>query len=144
MIHLIKFEGEIIRRVLANHSMTEEEICESAGIRLAITQEDFEGMPENGKYDLNELEFSSCNLKWAIIDRCEHDEFLNVFAERELALSAADREWFFMTEHDKKQRVSFVVGLVNVELDDNGQYQYFEYEDGSIDSDIYEIAETYK
>lgn len=52
----VKFDGEIIGSVLTNHSMTDEEICEMAGVDLAITQEDFEGMPENGKYDLEELE----------------------------------------------------------------------------------------
>lgn len=53
---LIKFEGEVIGEILTNHSMTEEEICEYAGVELAVTEEDFEGMPENGKYNLEELE----------------------------------------------------------------------------------------
>lgn len=53
---VVKFDGEEIGRVLANHSMTDEEICEACGVELAITEEDFEDMPENGKYDLDELE----------------------------------------------------------------------------------------
>ena len=54
--YVVKFDGKEIGRVLTNHSMTDEEICESCGVELAITEEDFEGMPENGKYDLDELE----------------------------------------------------------------------------------------
>ena len=56
MKYIVKFENEVIGSVTTNHSMTDEEICEMAGVALAITQEDFEGMPENGKYDLDELE----------------------------------------------------------------------------------------
>lgn len=81
---------------------------------------------------------------WAIIERKEHEEFLLVFADKDLALSAADYCWNYMTEHDRKHCISFVVGLVNVESDDNGDYQYYEDENGNIDSDIYEIAETFK
>ena len=58
MRYIIKFDGEEIGAVTTNHSMTDEEICEMAGVELAITQEDFEGMPENGKYDLDELEIA--------------------------------------------------------------------------------------
>jgi hypothetical protein len=56
MIFVIKSNGEVVGNVLANHSMTDEEICEAAGVELAMTQDDFENMPENGKYDLDELE----------------------------------------------------------------------------------------
>lgn len=56
---VVKFDGEEIGSVLTNHSMTNAEICEMAGVELAVTQEDFEGMPENGKYDLDELEIIS-------------------------------------------------------------------------------------
>lgn len=52
----VKYDGEILGSVLTNHGMTDEEICEMAGVELAITREDFENMPENGKYDLEELE----------------------------------------------------------------------------------------
>lgn len=48
-------DGEVIGTVLSNHSMTDEEICEAAGIELAQTQEDYENMPENGMYDLDDL-----------------------------------------------------------------------------------------
>lgn len=56
MRKLIKFNGEVIGSVLTNHSMTFEEICEIGGITLARTQEDYEGMPENGMYDPDDLE----------------------------------------------------------------------------------------
>jgi hypothetical protein len=52
----VKFENEVLGTVLTNHNMTADEICEMAGVELAITQEDFENMPENGKYYLEELE----------------------------------------------------------------------------------------
>lgn len=56
MKYIVKFENEVIGSVTANHSMTDEEICEMAGVALAITEEDFMNMPENGMYDLSELE----------------------------------------------------------------------------------------
>lgn len=59
MRHIIKFEGDVIGQVLSNHSMTPEEICEMAGVELAITQDDYEHSPENGKYIMDCLEFVS-------------------------------------------------------------------------------------
>ena len=56
MKHVIKFDGKIIAELTTNHSMTNEEICEACGIEIAITQEDFEGLPENGMYDIDDLE----------------------------------------------------------------------------------------
>lgn len=56
MRKLIKYNGEVIGSVLTNHSMTLEEICEIAGVELAVTEEDYEGLPENGKYDWETLE----------------------------------------------------------------------------------------
>ena len=55
---LVKYDGEVIGSVLTNHNMSAEEICDFAGVELAVTQEDFQGMPENGKYDLDELEIA--------------------------------------------------------------------------------------
>lgn len=52
------FDGEtdkLIGKLICNHRMTDEEICDACGIKLAKTQEDFEGMPENGMYDLGML-----------------------------------------------------------------------------------------
>ena len=53
MRYVIKFDGKEIGAVIANHSMTDEEICEMADVKLMVTQEDFEN--EDG-YDLNDLE----------------------------------------------------------------------------------------
>lgn len=58
MKYIVKFENEVIGSVTTNHSMTDEQICEMAGVELAITEEDFMNMPENGKYDLSELEIA--------------------------------------------------------------------------------------
>lgn len=83
--------------------------------------------------------------KWAIIDTREHEEDIVVFGSKEIAVVVADAMWNVeMTSHDRECRVSFIVGLINVELDDNGYYQYYEDEDGNIDSAIYDIAETFK
>lgn len=83
--------------------------------------------------------------KWAIIDRCEHEEFLTVCMNKGSAINLANHVWNHeLSNSDKKSRVSFVVGLVNVELDDNEEYQYFEDEHGNIDADIYETAKVYK
>ena len=53
MRYLIKFENETIGSVMTNNSLTDEQICEIAGVKLAVTKEDFES--ENG-YALEELE----------------------------------------------------------------------------------------
>lgn len=53
MRYLIKFENETIGSVMTNNSLTDEQICELAGVKLAVTKEDFEN--ENG-YALEELE----------------------------------------------------------------------------------------
>ena len=53
MRYLIKFENETIGSVMTNNSLTDEQICELAGVKLAVTKEDFES--ENG-YALEELE----------------------------------------------------------------------------------------
>lgn len=82
MKYIVKFENEVIGSVTTNHSMTDEEICDFAGVELAITQEDFEGMPENGKYDLDELEFEDeettnyDGVKWGWIPEAERKELL--------------------------------------------------------------------
>lgn len=56
MKRIIRFEGEIIAELTTNHSMTDEEVCEACGIELARTQEDYENIPENGMYDIDDLE----------------------------------------------------------------------------------------
>lgn len=55
MVWLIKFKNKVIGRTITNRSMTSEEICEKAGIALAATQEDYENVPENGMYALEDL-----------------------------------------------------------------------------------------
>lgn len=45
--------NEVLAEVMANHSMTIEEACELADIKLMVTQEDWEN--EDG-YDVNDLE----------------------------------------------------------------------------------------
>ena len=56
MKYIIKEDDKVIGTLLTNRSMTAEEICEAAGVELAVTQEDFEGMPGNGKHGLDALE----------------------------------------------------------------------------------------
>lgn len=53
---VVKINEEVLGRVLTNHTMTNEEICLTAGVDLAVTEEGFNGIPQNGKYDLAELE----------------------------------------------------------------------------------------
>ncbi len=54
-----KENNEVIAALTTNRRMTQEEVCEACGIELAITQEDYDGMPENGKYDIECLDFTS-------------------------------------------------------------------------------------
>lgn len=53
---IVKFNGEVLGSVLTNRSMTDEEICEMAGVELARTEEDYDGAPENGKYIFDDLD----------------------------------------------------------------------------------------
>ena len=53
---LVKYENELLGSVLTNHRMSDEEICDFAGVDLARTQEEYENSPENGKYILDDLE----------------------------------------------------------------------------------------
>jgi hypothetical protein len=48
-------DDNLLGSVITDRSMTDEEICEAAGVELAISEEDFNGMPENGKHDLEDL-----------------------------------------------------------------------------------------
>ena len=52
-----KENNEVIAALTTNRRMTQEEVCEACGVELARTEEDFRGMPENGKYDIEDLEF---------------------------------------------------------------------------------------
>lgn len=54
---IVKFEGEELGSVLTGDWLTKEEICDFAGVELAETEEDWELMPENGKYCIDDLEF---------------------------------------------------------------------------------------
>lgn len=56
MKYVVKFDDEVIGAVTTNHSMTDEEICEMAGVELAATEDDYEYSPENGKYVIDDLE----------------------------------------------------------------------------------------
>lgn len=53
---IVKYDDEILGSVLTNHSMTDEEICDMAGVELAKTEEEYFNSPENGKYTLDDLE----------------------------------------------------------------------------------------
>lgn len=53
---LVKYDSEILGSVLTNRSMTDEEICEMAGVELARTEEDYFNSPENRKYIFDDLE----------------------------------------------------------------------------------------
>ena len=56
-----KENNEVVAELTTNRSMTYEEICDACGVELAQTEEDFAGMPENGKYDIYNLDF--CEAK---------------------------------------------------------------------------------
>ena len=79
-------------------------------------------------------------MKWAIIDNCGVDEFKKIFSSKEQALDEAENDWFHLSDFDKRTRVSYLVGLINV--DDNGDY--YEDDNGNIDGDIYDIAKEFK
>ncbi len=53
--HVVYYGNEVIGRLVGGVGMTDEEICEACGIRLAHTQEEYEGAPENGMYSLDDL-----------------------------------------------------------------------------------------
>lgn len=53
MKYVVSFNNEVLGSVITNHSMTDEEICEMAGVKIAVTQADFEN--EDG-YSIDDLE----------------------------------------------------------------------------------------
>lgn len=70
--------------------------------------------------------------KWCLIDQKNDDEYITAYESKEEALKEAEKEWNNLTEHDKKQRNSFLVGLCEMD------------EEGNIGADIIEIAKEYK
>ena len=84
--------------------------------------------------------------KWCIIDDSISKrslETLEVYESKEEALEEAEAQWDHMSEHDKKDRDSFTVGLCNVEQCEDGSWQQVEDENGNVDADIYEIAKEF-
>jgi len=77
--------------------------------------------------------------KWAIIDTRVHDEWVQPFETKKDALESAEEEWGRMTLSDRNNRLSYVVGLVNLDADGN----YAELDNGEIDIDIYEVAKYF-
>ena len=85
--------------------------------------------------------------KWCIIDSLIFSrglEEITAFNSKEETLEAAQSEWDSLSDHDKKDRDSYIVGLCNVEEYKPGCWQYAEDESGNIDTDIYEIAKRFK
>lgn len=55
MTYFVMSGGEILGRVITNHDMTLEEVCDVLGIKIAKTENDFEYLPDNGMYDIDDL-----------------------------------------------------------------------------------------
>ena len=85
--------------------------------------------------------------KWCIVDNTiskRATEEIKAFDSKEEAINAAEIEWNLFSDHDKKDRDFYVVGLCNVEEYKPGCWQNAEDENGNIDADIYEIAKQFK
>lgn len=74
-------------------------------------------------------------LRWAVIDLTNTDEFMEPCNSLHEAITKAKSDWDLMTEHDKKRRVSFYVGLVNLDCDGKNWF-YSSDEYGNIDADV--------
>lgn len=64
MHYRIFFNNKMIGSACCASGMTDEEICEYAGIQLAHTQEEYESAPENGMYDFDDLTIVKMDDKW--------------------------------------------------------------------------------
>ena len=102
------------------------------------------------KVDSKALEYGEPTtnmMRWALISSYGSDEWLTVCGSKTDALRLADEEWKHMTESERQREEKFLVGLVNVQLNDglecDSRFTYSEIE-GRIDSDIYEILKDYK
>lgn len=81
--------------------------------------------------------------KWCLIDTCKCDEYLFAYDSKEKALKEAGNYYDTLTQSEKKNRVSFLVALCNVEEYKPGQWCFAELDNGNIDSRHYETAKTW-
>ena len=90
---LVKDEERIIGSVVTNNSMTDEEICEMAGIKLAHTQEEYENLDSNGMYDLEALRIvDASHLTYKVENYNENSETTTFETEHE-TLEQAEKEY---------------------------------------------------
>lgn len=67
--------------------------------------------------------------KWCLVDDCIEKrglETLYVFNSKEEALNEAEKMWNRLCKSDKSDRTSFQVCVCNVEIYENGQWDYAE------------------
>lgn len=56
---IVKYGDEILGSVLAGSRMTDEEICDFAGVSLARSEDEYLNSPDNGFYILDDLDIFS-------------------------------------------------------------------------------------
>jgi len=81
--------------------------------------------------------------KWCLIDEARNIMDLFVYDNKDLAIADAENLWSRLTNSDKMQRTMFLVGLCNVEQNEDGKWDFAENKYGLIDCDIYEVAKNF-
>lgn len=103
MTYEIRFDGEVLGKVETNRSMTLEEICDACGVELAQTEEDYNGMPENGKYDWEFLEVVETSGASRYVIRDSETGTLDL--GRFPTLEAAKEQIAAFEEYDMKNKI---------------------------------------
>lgn len=91
-------------------------------------------------------ERSAPMMRWAVIDSTKTDEFLTVCGSKADAVRQGELEFSQLTDGEKKDRQSFVVGLIKVQLVEDGGKMIFSWytsPEGWGDGTVYEIAKRY-
>lgn len=117
---------QIVGRLVYNgEGHTKNEICELCGVEVAHTQDDYENLDTNGKYDFEELTISYEKyfvLYGDSVDYQESDGF-DLFYE---AMEEADSKWNHLTKEEKKHLDHFYI--VKGFFDGDGCFDYNEYD----------------
>ena len=91
-------------------------------------------------------ERSAPMMRWAVIDSTKTDEFLTVCGSKADAVRQGELEFSQLTAGEKKDRQSFIVGLIKVQLVEDGGKMIFSWytsPEGWGDGTVYEIAKRY-
>lgn len=84
-------------------------------------------------------------LRWCVVEKYRSGaELLTVCENKEAAVEEGDGSWAQLSESDKRNATTFVVGLCNVEEHAPGTWAYVLDASGKDDTEVREVAKKYK